>query len=77
MKPLVSRHTAQSERAPGLQDDIRPAPEHRMGETLSVAPSPEPFHGGDPAPLELSKAEIRRIVNAFAAATERALTARV
>jgi 2,4-dienoyl-CoA reductase-like NADH-dependent reductase (Old Yellow Enzyme family) len=40
-----------------------------------VAPSPIPFHAGDPPPAELSKPEIRAIVEAFAAAARRALAA--
>jgi 2,4-dienoyl-CoA reductase-like NADH-dependent reductase (Old Yellow Enzyme family) len=40
-----------------------------------VAPSPIPFEPGDPIPHELSKAEIARIVEAFAAAAKRALAA--
>lgn len=42
---------------------------------LPVAPSTLPFHAEDPAPHELSKAEIRAIVDAFAAATRRSLVA--
>jgi len=41
----------------------------------AVAPSPVPFTPGDPPPAELSKAEIRGIVEAFAAAARRALRA--
>ena len=40
-----------------------------------VAPSPVPFYDTDTPPLELSQAEIRTIVAAFAAAARRALTA--
>ena len=40
-----------------------------------VAPSPLPFHPEDPNPHELSTAEIRRIVEAFAGAARRALRA--
>jgi 2,4-dienoyl-CoA reductase-like NADH-dependent reductase (Old Yellow Enzyme family) len=40
-----------------------------------VAPSPLPFHSGDPAPAELCLSEIRAIVEAFAAGTRRALAA--
>jgi 2,4-dienoyl-CoA reductase-like NADH-dependent reductase (Old Yellow Enzyme family) len=40
-----------------------------------VAPSPIPFHEGDPVPSELTKAEIQTIVDAFASATRRARTA--
>lgn len=40
-----------------------------------VAPSPVPFKEGDPVPHELSIAEIRGVVDAFAAATRRALAA--
>ena len=38
----------------------------------TVAPSPIPFRPEEPAPAELSKSEIRAIVEAFAAATRRA-----
>ena len=41
----------------------------------TVAPSPIPFRDTDPPPLELSKAEIRGIAEAFAAAARRALAA--
>ena len=41
----------------------------------AVAPSPLPFRPGDPAPAELSKDEIRALVNAFTAAARRALRA--
>jgi 2,4-dienoyl-CoA reductase-like NADH-dependent reductase (Old Yellow Enzyme family) len=41
----------------------------------TVAPSPIPFRETDTPPLELSKAEIRTIVEAFAAAARRALAA--
>lgn len=41
----------------------------------TVAPSPVPFHETDPAPAELSKAEIHRLVELFAEATKRALHA--
>ncbi len=40
-----------------------------------VAPSPIPFHEGDPVPSELTKAEIQTIVDAFASAARRARTA--
>jgi 2,4-dienoyl-CoA reductase-like NADH-dependent reductase (Old Yellow Enzyme family) len=40
-----------------------------------VAPSPVAFHPGDPAPHELSKGEIRNVIDAFAAATRRSLAA--
>jgi 2,4-dienoyl-CoA reductase-like NADH-dependent reductase (Old Yellow Enzyme family) len=40
-----------------------------------VAPSPIPFDEGYPVPEELSEAEIRRLVDAFAAAARRALAA--
>jgi 2,4-dienoyl-CoA reductase-like NADH-dependent reductase (Old Yellow Enzyme family) len=40
-----------------------------------VAPSPIPFRPGEPAPIELNKAEIRSIVDAFAASARRALDA--
>jgi len=41
----------------------------------TIAPSPVPFHPGDPSPLELSQTEIQRVFEAFAMATRRALTA--
>lgn len=41
----------------------------------TVAPSPIPFWPQDPAPAELSKTEIRSIVEAFAAAARRAYAA--
>ena len=41
----------------------------------TVAPTPIPFRETDTPPLELSKVEIRRIVEAFAAAAGRALAA--
>ncbi len=41
----------------------------------AVAPSAIPFRPGDPAPAELSKDEIRAVVNAFAEAARRALRA--
>ena len=41
----------------------------------TVAPSPIPFRETDSPPIELSKAEIRTIVEAFAAAARRALAA--
>jgi 2,4-dienoyl-CoA reductase-like NADH-dependent reductase (Old Yellow Enzyme family) len=41
----------------------------------TVAPSPVPFRDTDTRPLELSKGEIRSIVEAFTAAAHRALTA--
>ncbi len=40
-----------------------------------VAPSPIPFAEGSPVPAELSAAEIRKIVQAFAGSAERALKA--
>jgi len=40
-----------------------------------VAPSPIPFEPGNPIPHELSKAEIARIIESFAAAAKRALAA--
>src|ERR1700736_940206 len=40
-----------------------------------VAPSPVPFHSGGPVPRELTKNEIREIVEAFAEAARRALAA--
>jgi len=41
----------------------------------TVAPSPIPFRPGEPAPAEFSKSDIRAIVEAFAAATRRAVAA--
>jgi len=41
----------------------------------TVAPSPIPFRPGDPAPAELTKSEIRGMVEAFGAAARRALAA--
>jgi 2,4-dienoyl-CoA reductase-like NADH-dependent reductase (Old Yellow Enzyme family) len=41
----------------------------------TVAPSPIPFRDTETPPLELSKSEIRGIVDSFAAAARRALTA--
>jgi len=41
----------------------------------AIAPSAIPFHPGDPAPEELTKVEIARVVEAFAAAARRALQA--
>ncbi|HLM97668.1 MAG TPA: NADH:flavin oxidoreductase/NADH oxidase [Bryobacteraceae bacterium] len=46
-----------------------------QGGWQTVAPSAIPFRPGDPAPAELSRAEIANIVDAFAAATRRARTA--
>ncbi len=40
-----------------------------------VAPSPAPFRPEDPAPVELSKADIAGVIEAFAAAAKRALAA--
>jgi 2,4-dienoyl-CoA reductase-like NADH-dependent reductase (Old Yellow Enzyme family) len=40
-----------------------------------VAPSPIPFRENEPAPIELNRTEIRGIIDAFAAAAQRALTA--
>ncbi|HUR54014.1 MAG TPA: NADH:flavin oxidoreductase/NADH oxidase, partial [Gemmataceae bacterium] len=40
-----------------------------------VGPSPVPFHDGDPAPRELDAAGIDGVVDAFEAATKRALAA--
>jgi 2,4-dienoyl-CoA reductase-like NADH-dependent reductase (Old Yellow Enzyme family) len=40
-----------------------------------VAPSPIPFHEGDPTPRELDAQGIRETIDAFAAATERAIRA--
>jgi 2,4-dienoyl-CoA reductase-like NADH-dependent reductase (Old Yellow Enzyme family) len=45
------------------------------GGWVPVAPSPVAFHPGDPLPHELSKREIRDVVEAFAAATRRSLAA--
>ena len=45
------------------------------GAWRTVAPSPLPFRSGEPAPAELSRAEIRAILDAFAAAARRALAA--
>jgi 2,4-dienoyl-CoA reductase-like NADH-dependent reductase (Old Yellow Enzyme family) len=45
------------------------------GGWLPVAPSAAPFHPDDPAPHELTRAEIRGLVDAFAEATRRALRA--
>ncbi len=41
----------------------------------TVAPSPIPFHEGDPAPQALSKSEISDVVEAFVQGTRRALRA--
>jgi 2,4-dienoyl-CoA reductase-like NADH-dependent reductase (Old Yellow Enzyme family) len=41
----------------------------------AMAPSPVPFREGDPVPHELTAGEIGRIVEAFAAATRRAIEA--
>jgi len=46
-----------------------------QGGWQTVAPSPVPFRSGDPVPAELSTAQIRLIVQAFGAATRRALAA--
>jgi len=40
-----------------------------------IGPSPIPFHEGDPTPIELDRAGIEATIEAFAAATERALRA--
>ncbi|HLH17872.1 MAG TPA: NADH:flavin oxidoreductase/NADH oxidase [Bryobacteraceae bacterium] len=45
------------------------------GGWLPAAPSALPFHPHDPAPHELTAAEIRSLVDAFAAAARRALAA--
>src|SRR4051794_19969379 len=45
------------------------------GGWIPVAPSPLPFHPEDPPPHELSKNEIRSIVDGFAAAAGRSLRA--
>jgi len=50
-------------------------PPDQPGGWLPVAPSPIPFREGDPIPHELSRAEIRGIVDAFVAAAKRALAA--
>ncbi|MGW6689092.1 NADH:flavin oxidoreductase/NADH oxidase [Streptomyces sp. NPDC054961] len=42
---------------------------------LPVAPSPLPFHEGDPVPHELTTGEIQEITGQFAAAARRALAA--
>jgi 2,4-dienoyl-CoA reductase-like NADH-dependent reductase (Old Yellow Enzyme family) len=54
-----------------LRATIQPA----EGGWTPVAPSPVPFHPDDPAPQELSKEDIRCLVEAFAAAARRALRA--
>jgi len=41
----------------------------------SEAPSGVPFNAGDPEPKEMTRADIRRVVDAFAAAAKRALRA--
>jgi 2,4-dienoyl-CoA reductase-like NADH-dependent reductase (Old Yellow Enzyme family) len=46
-----------------------------QGGWQTVAPSPLPFRSGDPVPAELSTAQISLIVQAFGAATRRALAA--
>jgi 2,4-dienoyl-CoA reductase-like NADH-dependent reductase (Old Yellow Enzyme family) len=46
-----------------------------QGGWIPVAPSSQPFHPEDPPPQELSKAEIRCIVDDFAAAARRSLRA--
>jgi 2,4-dienoyl-CoA reductase-like NADH-dependent reductase (Old Yellow Enzyme family) len=61
-----------STRAPWEGGKFIPASE---GGWMPVAPSPLPFHPEDPPPHELSKQEIRGVVDAFAAATRRALSA--
>src|SRR5690606_17413956 len=40
-----------------------------------IAPSPIPFHDGDPPPIELDEAGIDAVVDAFEAAARRALAA--
>jgi 2,4-dienoyl-CoA reductase-like NADH-dependent reductase (Old Yellow Enzyme family) len=45
------------------------------GAWRTVAPSPQPFRAGEPAPAELTRPEIRTILEAFAAAARRALAA--
>jgi 2,4-dienoyl-CoA reductase-like NADH-dependent reductase (Old Yellow Enzyme family) len=40
-----------------------------------VAPSPLPFHDGEPEPAELTREDLVQVVEAFAAATKRALAA--
>jgi 2,4-dienoyl-CoA reductase-like NADH-dependent reductase (Old Yellow Enzyme family) len=47
----------------------------KEGGWQTVAPSPVPFRETDPVPEELDKKDIRSIVDAFAAAARRALTA--
>jgi 2,4-dienoyl-CoA reductase-like NADH-dependent reductase (Old Yellow Enzyme family) len=61
-----------STRRPWDGDGVIPESE---GGWRAVAPSAIPFSPGDPAPAELSKVEIRGIVDAFAAAARRALRA--
>ena len=46
-----------------------------QGGWQTVAPSAIPFRPGDPAPTELSRTEIRNVVDAFTAAARRARTA--
>lgn len=46
-----------------------------QGGWQTLAPSPVPFRSGNPVPAELSTAQIRMIVQAFGAATRRALAA--
>jgi 2,4-dienoyl-CoA reductase-like NADH-dependent reductase (Old Yellow Enzyme family) len=45
------------------------------GGWATVAPSPIPFHEMDPAPIELNEAGIEAVIEAFVAATRRALAA--
>jgi len=58
-------------RARGLRATIPPA----EGGWTPLAPSPIPFYPDDPAPQELTIAEIHCLVEAFAAASRRALHA--
>jgi 2,4-dienoyl-CoA reductase-like NADH-dependent reductase (Old Yellow Enzyme family) len=46
-----------------------------QGGWQTLAPSPVPFRSGNPVPAELSTVQILRIVQAFSAATRRALAA--
>jgi 2,4-dienoyl-CoA reductase-like NADH-dependent reductase (Old Yellow Enzyme family) len=61
-----------STRVPWEGDAVVPESE---GGWQAVAPSPIPFRPQEPAPAELTNAEIRGIVEAFAAATRRAVSA--
>ena len=61
-----------STRVPWEGDAVVPESE---GGWQTVAPSPIPFRPQEPAPAELTTSEIRAIVEAFAAAARRALSA--